>query len=110
MITPWDVITLVYLAGVGYNASRILKRWSLITTCDPVNLCDACRDERRNVMNQADDWEVMGAFGSALAVLLEAGVWYLKPFIPASRKALGKEPLPTCSKGTCVAHTRKAAV
>ncbi|WP_433235341.1 hypothetical protein ACQPYK_25175 [Streptosporangium sp. CA-135522] len=105
MITPWDVIALVYAAGIAYNAPRILKRWSLITSCDPVNLCDPCWDERRKVMYDADQFEVMGVFGSTLMVVLKAMVWYIKPFNSAVRKALGKEPLPTCSKGTCLAHT-----
>ncbi|GGO63029.1 hypothetical protein [Nonomuraea cavernae] len=109
MIGPWDVIVLVYVLGVAYQAPRVLKRWALITSCEPIQLCDACRDERRQVMHDADQWEVLGVFGSALMVMLEAAAWYLKPLVPASRKALGKELLPRCSKGTCLAHTGKAA-
>ena len=109
MIGAWDVIGLVYVAGVVYHAPRILKRWSLITTCDPTQLCDGCRDERTWVMRQADFYEVMGVFGLALMVILQAGAWYLKPLVPAIRRAIGKELLPVCSKGSCLAHTRREA-
>lgn len=104
MITPWDVIMLVYAAGVAYHAPRILKRWLLITTCDPLQLCEGCRDERKRVMHEADEWEVIGVFGSALMVVVEAAIWYLKPCLPAIRKAAGKEPLRACSKAPCLAY------
>ncbi|MEV0617630.1 hypothetical protein AB0I81_30215 [Nonomuraea sp. NPDC050404] len=109
MITSWDIIMLVHAMGITYRVPRVLDRWSLITSCDPVNLCDACRDERRKVMHEAAQFEVYGAFGSALMVMLEAMAWFIKPLIPASRKAFRKERLPTCSKGTCLAHTGQAA-
>lgn len=105
MITGWDVLSLVWEVGVAYTAPRILKRWSLITTCDPIDLCQGCRDERRNVMEDGMALEVMGAAGVAMQVLVEAFIWYLKPFLPALRRAAGRPPLPTCSKGSCLAYT-----
>ncbi|MEU6719847.1 hypothetical protein ABZ897_51050 [Nonomuraea sp. NPDC046802] len=105
MITSWDVIGLVYWLGIAYQAPRVLKRWSLITSCDPIQLCDACRDERREVIHEADQYEVWGVFGAALMVVLGAARSCYKPFIRASRRAFGKESLPTCSKGSCLAYT-----
>ncbi|MEV4749000.1 hypothetical protein AB0K21_21700 [Streptosporangium sp. NPDC049248] len=109
MISEWDVIWLVWAVGTAYRAPRTLKRWSLITTCDPLELCDGCRDERKSVMREAHDWDHFGPVGVPLLVLLEAMGWYIRPFSPAFRKAVGKDPLPTCSKGACLAHTRRKA-
>ncbi|GAA2830394.1 hypothetical protein [Nonomuraea rubra] len=109
MITGWDALSLIWACGVAYTAPRILKRWSLITTCDPIDLCQGCRDERRQVMQDAMVYDVMGPAGGALQVLIEAFIWYLKPFVPALRKLAGREPLPTCSKGPCLAYTRRRA-
>ncbi|MEV4472870.1 hypothetical protein [Nonomuraea sp. NPDC049504] len=105
MITKWEVLSLIWASGVAYTAPRILNRWSLITTCDPIELCQGCRDERRYVMQEGMTYEVMGAAGGPLQVLVEAFAWYLKPFLPALRRAAGRPPLPTCSKGSCLAHT-----
>ncbi|MFC7641522.1 hypothetical protein ACFQX6_11375 [Streptosporangium lutulentum] len=60
-------------------------------------------------MVEVDGWEPFGPVGVPLMVLLEAMSWYLKPIAPALRKAVGKEPWPKCSKGTCLAYTRKKA-
>ncbi|NRQ31347.1 hypothetical protein HII36_05770 [Nonomuraea sp. NN258] len=105
MITGPDVLLLIWAVGVAYHAPRILKRLSLITTCDPIELCQGCRDERRNVMHEGMTFEFLGAAGGPVMVLLEANIWYLKPFQPALRRLAGREPLPTCSKGSCLAHT-----
>ncbi len=105
VISGGDVFSLVWAAGVVVQAPRILKRWSLITTCDPVDLCGACRDERRSVMHGADQFMAMGAFGGPLMVMLEAFVWYIRALQPAVRRVVGQEPLPSCSRGSCVAHT-----
>ncbi|MEU6728823.1 hypothetical protein ABZ917_34375 [Nonomuraea wenchangensis] len=56
----WDVVMMVYVVGVACHAPRILKRWPLITSCDPIQLCDGCRDERRRVVHKADKWKVRG--------------------------------------------------
>ncbi|MEV4079069.1 hypothetical protein AB0J43_02095 [Nonomuraea fuscirosea] len=104
----WDVIALVYALGTAYQAPRILKRWSLITNCDPIQLRDACRDERREAMRDADHYEMWDVFESALTVV-GAAIWHIRPLLPASRKALGKDSLARCSNGTCLAHTGKAA-
>ncbi|GAA4946485.1 hypothetical protein HD597_006816 [Nonomuraea thailandensis] len=109
MISSWDVLSLIWAVGVAHTAPRILKRWSLITTCDPIDLCQGCRDERRHVKQDAMVYDVMGPVGGALQVLIEASIWYLQPFIPALRKLAGREPLPTCSKGSCLAYTRRQA-
>ncbi|MEU7891757.1 hypothetical protein AB0B45_02705 [Nonomuraea sp. NPDC049152] len=109
MITPVDVTFLAWALSVAYSAPRILKRWSLITTCDPLELCDSCRDERRAVMNEADEWEILGPVGGVLMVMLTAFGWYLTPLLPIVRKVTGRKPLPKCSKGSCLSHMRGRA-
>ncbi|GHE32084.1 hypothetical protein GCM10017673_38590 [Streptosporangium violaceochromogenes] len=95
---PIDVLLLIWAIGAAIRTPRVLKRWSAITTRDPLTLCDACRDERRRLQRQADEWEDLGAAGAALNVLREATSWWIAPLTPLARRAVGKPPFPKCSK------------
>jgi hypothetical protein len=108
-IDGFAVLLLIWAGGTAIQAPRVLKRWSKITTCDPLELCDGCRDERKRVMLHADEWEFLGSFGGPVMVVLEAAGWYMEPFVPAIRKSAGKEPHPKCSKGQCVAYGHREA-
>lgn len=105
VLTGADVLYLVWVIGTAIHASRLFKHWAAITNADPVDLCDGCRDERRRVMHEATQLQVLGSAGIAVLLLVEAAGWWARPIVPVVRKMFGREPLPKCSKGSCVAYT-----
>ncbi len=110
MITPFDVLIIVYGFGVVYHLPRSYKRMVLLTNCNPYELCDGCRAERMEIQLQGLQWEpLFGDFSGPFMAIVDALGWWIKPIIPAAQRAVGKEPRAKCSKGECLAWTSRKA-